>query len=89
MTLTETERFRHLQFDGAFDNTPGEKTLRQTFGPRYQLFLIGCGQVSQYLAEMAKALDYQVVVCDPTRKPDGAVAGRGRSTDYQLPRRRY
>ena len=65
MTLTETERFRHLQFDGAFDNTPGKKTLHQTFGPRHQLFLIGCGQVSQYLAEMAKALDYQVVVCDP------------------------
>jgi xanthine dehydrogenase accessory factor len=65
MTLSETERFRHLHYDGAFDNTSGEKTLRQTFGPRYQLFLIGCGQVSQYLAEMAKALDYQVVVCDP------------------------
>ena len=65
MTLTETERFRHLQFDGTFDNTPGKKTLHQTFGPRHQLFLIGCGQVSQYLAEMAKALDYQVVVCDP------------------------
>lgn len=65
MTVIETERFRHLHFEGAFDNTPGEKTLRQTFGPRYQLFLIGCGQVSQYLAEMAKALDYQVVVCDP------------------------
>ena len=65
MTLTETERVRLLQFDGACDNTPGVKTVRQTFGPRYQLFLIGCGQVSQYLAEMAKALDYQVVVCDP------------------------
>ena len=65
MTLTETERFQHLRFEGEFNNTPGTKTLTQTFGPRYQLFLIGCGQVSQYLAEMAKALDYQVVVCDP------------------------
>jgi xanthine dehydrogenase accessory factor len=65
MILTETERFQHLRFEGEFNNTPGTKTLTQTFGPRYQLFLIGCGQVSQYLAEMAKALDYQVVVCDP------------------------
>lgn len=66
-SLTETERFRHLHFEGSFSNATeaGEKTLTQTFGPRYQLFLIGCGQVSQYLAEMAKALDYQVVVCDP------------------------
>ena len=67
MTLVETERFKHLHLEGEFSNTTdsGEKTLTQTFGPRHQLFLIGCGQVSQYLAEMAKALDYHVIVCDP------------------------
>lgn len=67
MTVTEVPRFRHLQFIGDFSNTdtPQQKFLVQTHGPRYQLFLIGAGQVSMYLAEMAQALDYHVVVCDP------------------------
>lgn len=39
--------------------------LRHTYGPERQLFLIGAGLVSRYLAEMAQALDYQVTVCDP------------------------
>jgi xanthine dehydrogenase accessory factor len=37
----------------------------QTYGPRYQLFLIGASQVSMYLAEFAQKLDYHVLVCDP------------------------
>jgi xanthine dehydrogenase accessory factor len=67
MTVAEKERFAHLQFIGEFDNTdtPGERFLVQTYGPRYQLFLIGAGQVSMYLAQMAQMLDYHVVVCDP------------------------
>ena len=39
--------------------------LKHTLGPRFQLFLIGAGQVSQYLAQIAKMLDYHVLVCDP------------------------
>lgn len=39
--------------------------LTHTYGPRHQLFIIGAGMVSQYLAEMALMLDYQVTVCDP------------------------
>lgn len=67
MTVENKDRFRHLQFIGDFDNTDiaNEKFMVQTYGPRYQLFLIGAGQVSMYLAEMAQALDYSVVVCDP------------------------
>ncbi len=66
MTVTDRDRFRHLEFIGEFSNAdrPGEKFLQQTYGPRYQLFLIGAGQVSMYLADMAQALDYHVVVCD-------------------------
>ena len=67
MTIDDKERFRHLQFIGDFNNTDiaNDKFMVQTYGPRYQLFLIGAGQVSMYLAEMAQALDYHVVVCDP------------------------
>jgi len=43
----------------------GPETLRTTHGPSWRLLLIGAGQMSRYLAEMAVALDYQVTVCDP------------------------
>ncbi len=41
------------------------QTLVHTYGPRHQLFVIGAGMVSKYLAELALKLDYQVTVCDP------------------------
>jgi xanthine dehydrogenase accessory factor len=46
-----------LAFDGA--------TLSTVYGPRWRLLIIGAGQLSTYLAQMAQALDYQVTVCDP------------------------
>ena len=39
--------------------------MQHTLGPNLHLFLIGAGMVSQYLAEMAMRLDYEVTVCDP------------------------
>ena len=41
------------------------QTLEHTYGPSCQLFIIGAGMVSQYLANMALMLDYEVTVCDP------------------------
>ena len=35
------------------------------FGPAWRLILIGAGQLSRFVAQMAQALDYQVIVCDP------------------------
>ncbi len=46
-----------LTFDGA--------TLQTVYGPRWRLLIIGAGQLSTYLAQMAQALDYQVTICDP------------------------
>lgn len=34
-------------------------------GPRWRLLIIGAGPLSRFLAQMAQALDYQVIVCDP------------------------
>jgi xanthine dehydrogenase accessory factor len=39
--------------------------LRQVFGPRYRMLLVGAGQLSQTLSELAVAMDYQVYVNDP------------------------
>ncbi len=41
---------------------------RFQYGPRWRLLIIGAAQTAIYLAEMAKTLDYQVLVCDP--RPD-------------------
>jgi xanthine dehydrogenase accessory factor len=71
MTVENTERFRHLQFPDPSDTNQDQnqdRHLIQTYGPRYQLLLIGAGQVSSYLASMAQALDYHVVVCDPRQE---------------------
>jgi xanthine dehydrogenase accessory factor len=41
------------------------RTLTTLHGPSWRLLLIGAGQISTYLAQMAQALDYQVFICDP------------------------
>jgi xanthine dehydrogenase accessory factor len=46
-----------LEFDG--------RVLSTVHGPRWRLVLIGAGQLTRYLAEMARMLDYQVIVIDP------------------------
>jgi xanthine dehydrogenase accessory factor len=39
--------------------------LVTTHGPKWRLVIVGAGQMTQYLAQMAQALDYQVIVVDP------------------------
>ena len=46
-----------VQWDG--------ETLVTLHGPAWRLLIIGAGQISHYLAMMAHALGYRVVVCDP------------------------
>ena len=55
----DVDRHREL----LYDHSTG--VLVQTYGPQYQLFIIGTNMVSAYVAEMASALGYDVVVCDP------------------------
>lgn len=47
----------HLSWDG--------HKLTTILGPAWRLLIIGAGQISTYLAQMAQALDYQVFICDP------------------------
>ncbi|HEX7036913.1 MAG TPA: XdhC family protein [Pseudomonadales bacterium] len=58
-TVRDVEAYQPLVWDDA------SQTLVHTYGPRHQLFIIGAGMVSKYLAELALKLDYQVSVCDP------------------------
>ena len=41
------------------------RTLRALFGPRWRMLIIGAGQLSRVLAQMALALDFEVICCDP------------------------
>lgn len=56
-TLRAASRNDMLAFDG--------QALTTVHGPRWRLLIIGAGQLSKYVAMMAQALDYDVVVCDP------------------------
>jgi xanthine dehydrogenase accessory factor len=55
--LQAATRDGRMAFDGS--------TLTTLFGPRWRLLLIGAGQLSQAVAQMAQMLDFEVLVCDP------------------------
>ncbi|WP_293605463.1 XdhC family protein [Polaromonas sp. UBA4122] len=55
--LSDAVRGQSMHFDGS--------TLTTVFGPKWRLLLIGAGQLSQAVAQMALMLDFEVLVCDP------------------------
>jgi xanthine dehydrogenase accessory factor len=42
-----------------------DRALRQCFGPKTRMLLVGAGQLAHSLAELALAMDYEVLVTDP------------------------
>jgi xanthine dehydrogenase accessory factor len=59
-TLESTAEYRALEFD--------DQRLGQSFGPSQRMLLVGAGQLSQSLAELGLAMDYEVVVTDPRQR---------------------
>jgi len=57
VTLEPARRGEGFVFDG--------RTVRAVFGPRWRLLVIGAGQLSRVLAQMALPLDFEVTCCDP------------------------
>ena len=57
VTLADATRDQAMAFDGL--------TLTTLFGPKWRLLLIGAGQLSHAVAQMAALLDFEVLVCDP------------------------
>ena len=60
VALEEADAYTPLSFEG--------NVLSHTYGPSFRLLLIGAVQVAYYLANMARALDYQVEICDPRKE---------------------
>ncbi|MEN3113243.1 XdhC family protein [Uliginosibacterium paludis] len=57
VTLSAAGRGAAMRWDG--------ERLLTVHGPQWRLLIIGAGQISRYLAQMALALDYEVTVCEP------------------------
>lgn len=57
VTISPAQSTDLLAFDGS--------TLTTVHGPRWRLLIIGAGQLSNFLAQIAQGLDYEVTVCDP------------------------
>ncbi len=41
------------------------EALCSVHGPRWRLLIIGAGQLSRFVAQIALSMDYQVIVCEP------------------------
>ena len=57
VAVEPADRSEQFSFDG--------RVLRALFGPRWRMLIIGAGQLSRVVAQMALALDFEVICCDP------------------------
>ena len=75
--LSDGVRGQVMSFDGT--------TLTTVFGPKWRLLLIGAGQLSQAVAQIATMLDFEVLVCDPREEYTATlVAQTGGDAGFQL-----
>ncbi len=67
--------------DFAFDG----RNLTKVFGPGWRLLIVGAGQASRFLADMAQALDYEVIVCEPRADVSRQWSVDGAVLDTRMP----
>jgi len=77
VSLSDGQGFAALSVD--------DSALVCVHGPTWRLLLIGAGQLTQYLAEMALALDYQVLICDPREEYADAWQVKGTTLVRTMP----
>lgn len=74
-------------------HAPGDRTdfsydgrnLTKVFGPHWRMVLIGAGQLSRFVAQIALALDYEVVVCEPRAELAELWQVAGTTLDVRMP----
>ena len=54
-------------------------------GPRLRMLIIGAGQLSQFLAQIAVGLEYQVTICDPREEYRGSWRLPGVDVVHEMP----
>lgn len=62
-----------------------ETTLVTHHGPHWRMVIIGAGQMTLYLAQMARTLNYDVVVCDPREEYAGEFNVDGVTLSREMP----
>jgi xanthine dehydrogenase accessory factor len=77
VSIHNTRRDREFSYDG--------RNMEKIFGPAWRLLIIGAGHLSQYVAQMALALDYHVIVCDPREQVSSAWHIPGIQIDVRMP----
>jgi xanthine dehydrogenase accessory factor len=71
--ISTGETSLHAVSDAADAFVYQSDTLSKVFGPRWQLLLIGDGQLARYVTQLALMLDYRVTICDPRDIPAEAL----------------
>jgi xanthine dehydrogenase accessory factor len=61
------------------------RQLVSIHGPRLRMLIIGAGQLSQFLAQIAVGLEYQVTVCDPREEYRGSWSLPGVQVVHTMP----
>ena len=74
-----------LEGEGVIEFEVSETELIKTFGPVWQLLLIGDGQLARHLATMARQLDYRVTICDPREAFEAAAPPAGVQQSREMP----
>ena len=62
-----------------------ESALTTIHGPRWRLLIIGAGQLSGFLAQIAIGMEYQVTVCDPREEYRGSWHVPGVEVVHEMP----
>jgi xanthine dehydrogenase accessory factor len=72
---------------GARDGLPvlSDTHLSTHFGPRFRLIVIGAGDLSRFLSEMALSLGFEVVVCDPREEQQQSWSLPGVTLTREMP----
>ena len=74
-----------LEDAGVVEFQVSETELTKTFGPAWQLLLIGDGQLARHLSTMARQLDYRVIICDPREAFEAAAPPAGVQLSREMP----
>jgi xanthine dehydrogenase accessory factor len=77
VTLSTASSDDQLHMDGG--------SLVSIHGPRLRMLIIGAGQLSQFLAQIAVGLEYQVTVCDPREEYRGSWSLAGVEVVHAMP----
>jgi xanthine dehydrogenase accessory factor len=73
--------------EGRRDGLPAldDETLVTHFGPRHRLIVIGAGDLSRFLCQMALGLNFEVIVCDPREEQHAGWSLDGVTLSHEMP----